>query len=793
MSDRFFQEIFANLNSNLQVPIVVWEPGQVENTQTHWFSLNELRNDFTMPIDPDTLNQIYFCPHAYDSQNRKSSSAAEYGSCVWLESNDPYFRWQMVDEAAPSLVVKSSPERLHAYWFLDKPELLSTIVQINRALAEKYLSRDAYGWDLNQLMRVPGYVNRKRSVPYKVEIEHSDWNARYRLENFYNLKISTSSSLTNALREPEPPIPKAQDSGIIRQKYSAYFTDRFRTNLDSMSNDKSRSLWLVYNECFRMQMSPEEVYSLVRNSPNNLYAEQKYNAERDLWRDICRANRRFKNEETAPIVERIEEIRLSERKAEQKSIEIAQLVFEDMEQHGRFYFSPELKQGFYLHSSHLMRVSERTQRFRSFIDRKYQINPSTNTYRFVSEHVINRIVEEAPKVAVHTASFYDEQYNVLYVDSFDGFMYKLDGKEISRVPTGHNGILFLNVEKSEPINYLARTTKTSKLEELVLNLPNYDTNNNGLTQADATILVKAWVYSTFLLNRSKAILVLGGQPGSGKTTLFKAIEWVLTGPKADVYEVPPDPKSFRELIRQKHHVFLDGVDNISKWLQNLLSTIATGTEDRVRLLYTDNDTAQYALNAALGLSTMDANALRSDVVDRSVILTVSRFESFRSIETIHKNIANARGEIWSEILEELNDLIALKNDWSETSSRLRMANFFVIVSMLCSLLKVDAKPLEQYMKSEQSKTALSGDTVWDVLSHWLEVPDNVGREVSANQLHRELSGIGLRENIAFTRECGNARSLSKHLRNTVQTNLKEYQMVEGVNHSKSKTYTFERL
>lgn len=113
---------------------------------------------------------VFFCPAMFDMEAPKPERAyVKSVNSHWLDfdGNAPsILEWQDLAKEKnlpePSLIVQSSVVgQQHAYWFTDRAsgsEALDAHETITRNLTAAF-NTDKSGWDLNQLLRVPGTFN----------------------------------------------------------------------------------------------------------------------------------------------------------------------------------------------------------------------------------------------------------------------------------------------------------------------------------------------------------------------------------------------------------------------------------------------------------------------------------------------------------------------------------------------------------------------------------------------------------------------------------------------------------
>lgn len=103
-------------------------------------------------IDRNRHQNLYFCPHGFSRRRR----VKEYSVL-------PKLLWSDMDETDPSAVkypptiaIESSPGRYVGLWILDRP----CTEELNRRMSYA-VGADKSGWDLSQVLRIPGTTNYK--------------------------------------------------------------------------------------------------------------------------------------------------------------------------------------------------------------------------------------------------------------------------------------------------------------------------------------------------------------------------------------------------------------------------------------------------------------------------------------------------------------------------------------------------------------------------------------------------------------------------------------------------------
>ena len=77
----------------------------------------------------------------------------------------------------PHMIVETSPNRYHAYWFVEDISL-SEFKRLQIALAKKFHGDESVS-DLPRVARIPGWFNLKREEPFQVRIHSSSDHPRF--------------------------------------------------------------------------------------------------------------------------------------------------------------------------------------------------------------------------------------------------------------------------------------------------------------------------------------------------------------------------------------------------------------------------------------------------------------------------------------------------------------------------------------------------------------------------------------------------------------------------------------
>jgi hypothetical protein len=135
-------------------------------------------------------------------------------------------------------------------------------------------------------------------------------------------------------------------------------------------------------------------------------------------------------------------------------------------------------------------------------------------------------------------------------------------------------------------------------------------------------LMRTYLVTVPLPHIPRPLLEATGVMGSGKTTLGRLIKrlWDPTAPEA----VRIDPRDFLQKASHSFIVMLDNQNSLPEWAADTLCRLVTGESDCKRALYTDDEDIIVELKRAVILNGINTPSDRPDVQDRTLPIELDR-------------------------------------------------------------------------------------------------------------------------------------------------------------------------
>lgn len=251
----------------------------------HPFSRKELNKvrDF---IEEHQDRDIYWCPHGFSKPKRLKQYAVP-PSLLWadLDEVDP-----REIKLKPTIAIESSPGRFVGLWMVEgKWE-----EEVNQRLTY-YLGADKGGWDLTQVLRVPGTTNYKYESTPRVRLLWSD-GAHYRIKDI-------EKQLPDKEEVEEEEVGNAEEVYKRYENKLPHWCRRELLNGRPTQGKRSEMIWKLQNTLIEVGLSTDECFVLIKACPWNKFAGRR-NEDDQLRRELNKItrkhigkNRSTKNEE----------------------------------------------------------------------------------------------------------------------------------------------------------------------------------------------------------------------------------------------------------------------------------------------------------------------------------------------------------------------------------------------------------------------------------------------------------------------------------------------------------------
>lgn len=265
-------------DTNKWIEAVIEYPGNIRGIESFLIE-NELTSD------------LYFCPTIIDEERRIKENITR-SHVLWsdLDTCDPSNL-----EVEPTIVTETSPGRYQGFWKLTSQVHADTAELVNKKIALYHAQHgaDPSGWDLTQLLRVPGTKNFKYEELPIVKIDSFNSELIYDID-VVDEKYTFEDIEIQNVEIDNSPIPKILNSDspeeIIRGLKNP--NPRIWTLFEETPiEDRSAKLWELLLTLFENGATKEETFIVASNAACN-----KFDNPHHLWRDVLRAQAKVKRD-----------------------------------------------------------------------------------------------------------------------------------------------------------------------------------------------------------------------------------------------------------------------------------------------------------------------------------------------------------------------------------------------------------------------------------------------------------------------------------------------------------------
>ncbi len=180
-------------------------------------------------------------------------------------------------------------------------------------------------------------------------------------------------------------------------------------------------------------------------------------------------------------------------------------------------------------------------------------------------------------------------------------------------------------------------------------------------RGDQELLVLACLISYFIPDIPHPIFHPHGPHGSGKTSSCVLIKRLCDPSTIETLISPKNPTQLIQLLAHHHVCLFDNMSNLPDWMSDILCQACTGGGFSKRQLYTDDDDIIYQIKRCVGLNGINLLTIKSDILDRSILLHLERIDSRTRLEEsdIWRSFDEAKPKILGGIFDALSRAMAI--------------------------------------------------------------------------------------------------------------------------------------
>jgi hypothetical protein len=270
------------------------KPARGQTWTEEWFNYPEQVDQFAArAIELAVGHNVYTSPMLFSSRKRTKENV-EVTPVIWsdLDACDPVNL-----HIAPTMVIESSPGRYQGYWAMQFPVDPDDAENLAKRIAYKHAEQgaDRSGWDLTQMLRVPGTFNYKYGAAEEIpSVKILELNRKvYRIEDFEDdyPQLKDYSYVTDPMPES---LPDGDD--IMQSKRSSVNPRLWQLYNEEPTEDWSKALWNMQMLLFESGFTREEVFAVAMEARCNKYRRDKKQLSL-LWKEVCRSSLRYEQNE----------------------------------------------------------------------------------------------------------------------------------------------------------------------------------------------------------------------------------------------------------------------------------------------------------------------------------------------------------------------------------------------------------------------------------------------------------------------------------------------------------------
>lgn len=664
----------------------------------------------------------------------------------------------------PTVLVQTSPGRHQGYWILNKALEKDTHELLSMKLTYAIEKCDHSGWPLGRKVRVPETLNHKYLDGPKNVLVASVSHKTYDPTDI-ELLPDVPKTIVDKYDESFIETPPELDIGPqeLFQKYKKAIPPKIAIQYNSRQDDRSTALWALMLALFRAGATKEEVFCIAKGSANNKFDRLRFNADKELAKDVLRAEAvvhiNIPDERTI-----IGEAKKLSGLASERRAYMQKLVIDFMQRKGEFFHTVDDAMWYVRNDvGRPISLTVRSQYLITLLDMQFGLNATEAD----QSYIINGLCAYAQSLPLSgitsSLSLYDQRQKFVLLHTGKKEVVVITKDSIEKAVDGAHNVVFPWSPTNEPFSFDLDSEEVD-WGDIIFG----DTVKNaiGLNSERALVLLQVWFMFLIFRNAavSRPILALFGQPGSGKSTLFRRLYALLYGRQRAVGGVT-SADDYDYAVAADPLVVLDNVDTWERWLPDRLA-LSSSTSDRVkRTLWTDKDVTILKRQALVGITAHNPKFGREDVADRLILITLKRLEHFDSEGTMIDEIIDRRNALWGSIVKDIQRVLATPMPPIDETPQFRIEDFAKIGYWIASAIGKGNEFAQglQEVRSEQRSFSLEEEQILvNAILKYVEKVDQLEVYRSVGMIWTKLEALS-GDTDSFKRKYKNAVNLGKKL------------------------------
>lgn len=273
----------------------------------------------------------------------------------------------------------------------------------------------------------------------------------------------------------------------------------------------------------------------------------------------------------------------------------------------------------------------------------------------------------------------------------------------------------------------------------------------NLSSSDDRLLFLTYLVTACLCDIPRPVLLVSGDRGSAKSTLMRITRSILDPSYSDLLHL--NAKADDLFLQADHNycLYFDNISGLSGEISDTFCKLSTGIAMSKRMLYTNQEEVVFALKSLVGLSSIHLVANKPDLLDRSLILNLSRIsDELRTDEgTLFSRFNADKQYILGGLFKALSSTLAVAATLKLKAS-FRMADYALFASAAAVALGFSA---EDFMRAyqhnivRQNQIALDHSPIAQVLIKFMQGQKNW--EGSSTDLFEQLQKF-VKENTSLS-------------------------------------------